>query len=41
MGLEDRIPAKAVVDLVGKYEPNAIHLGGFKKNVKPSDHCLD
>ena len=40
MGLEDKIPAKAKVDLVGKYDPNPIHLGGFKKNVKPSDYQL-
>ena len=38
MGLEDKIPAKSNVDLVGTYDPNPIHLGGFKKNVKPSDH---
>jgi type 1 glutamine amidotransferase len=40
MGLEDKIPGKAKVDLVGVYDPNPIHNGGFKKNVKPSDHCL-
>ena len=37
LGLEDRIPAKANVDFVGKYEPNSIHVGGAKKNVRPSD----
>jgi hypothetical protein len=40
MGLEDKIPAQAKVDLVGAYDPNPIHNGGFKKNVKPSDHQL-
>ena len=35
LGLENEIPAKANVDFVGKYEPNPIHVGGFKKNVKP------
>ena len=40
MGLEEKIPAKAKVDLVGSYDPNPIHLGGFKKNVKPSDYQL-
>jgi len=37
MALEEKIPAKANVDLVGVYDPNPIHNGGFKKNVKPSD----
>jgi type 1 glutamine amidotransferase len=41
LGLEDKIPAKAQVDLVGKYDPNPIHGGGFKKKVKPSDYRLD
>ena len=41
MGLEDKIPARAKVDLVGVYDPNPIHDGGFKKNVKPSDHRLE
>ncbi len=37
MGMEDRIPARSKVDLVGKYEPNAIGDGGFKKGLKPAD----
>jgi type 1 glutamine amidotransferase len=41
MGLEDKIPARAKVDLVGAYDPNPIHGGRFKKNVKPSDHQLE
>ena len=40
MGLEDKIPAKAKVDLVGAYDPNPIHNGGFKKNLKTSDYQL-
>ncbi len=40
LGLEDKIPAKADVDFVGRYEPNAIHVGGAKKNVRPSDYQL-
>ncbi|MGO9114265.1 MAG: ThuA domain-containing protein [Thermoguttaceae bacterium] len=40
MGLEDKIPAQAKVDLVGAYDPNPIHGGGFKKNVRPSDYRL-
>ena len=41
LGLEDEIPARAKVNLVGAYDPNPIHLGGFKKNVKPSDYRLE
>jgi type 1 glutamine amidotransferase len=41
MGLEDKIPAQTNVDLVGVYNPNPIHLGEFKKNVKPSDYQLE
>jgi len=41
MGMEEQIPAKANVDFVGKYKPNPIHLGGFKKNVKPGDYQLE
>ena len=41
MGLEEKIPPKANVNLVGKYEPNPIHNGGFKKKLKPSDYQLD
>ena len=40
MGMEDKIPAKSNVDFVGKYDPNPIHLGGFKKHVKPSAYRL-
>jgi type 1 glutamine amidotransferase len=41
MGLEDKIPAKSSVDFVGKYEPNPIQIGGFKKNVRPKDYALE
>lgn len=40
VGLEDKIPARAKVDLVGKYNPNRIGMGRFKKGLKPSDHGL-
>ena len=39
--LEDEIPAKSNVAFVGKYEPNPIREGGFKKNVKPIEYSLD
>ncbi|MBE3131869.1 MAG: ThuA domain-containing protein [Acidobacteria bacterium] len=38
MGLEDKIPPKAKVDLVGTYEPTAIGFGGHKKGTKPADY---
>jgi hypothetical protein len=37
MGMEDKIPAKADVDLVGEYKPSFFGFGGGKKGVKPSD----
>ncbi len=40
MGMEDKIPQKSKVDIVGEYEPNDIGFGGFKKGLKPSDHAL-
>ena len=40
MGMEDRIPAKATVDLVGEYDPNPIGVGKHKKDLKPADHAI-
>ncbi len=40
MGMEDKIPAKSKVDLVGEYNPNRIGMGRHKKGLKPSDHKL-
>jgi hypothetical protein len=40
MGLEDKIPAKANVDLVGDYKPTPIGMGKFQKGLKPEDHKL-
>jgi type 1 glutamine amidotransferase len=40
MGMEDKIPARSKVDLVGEYNPNPIGFGGHKKGLKPSDHKL-
>jgi len=39
-GIEDKIPAKSKVDLVGEYKPNNIGMGGHKKGLKPSDHAI-
>jgi len=38
LGLEDKIPEKSNVDLIGSYEPLPFKFDGFKKGVKPSDH---
>jgi hypothetical protein len=40
VGLEDKIPARSKVDLVGKYEPRPFKFGGYKKGVKPADHAM-
>lgn len=40
MGLEDKIPAKADVGYVGRYNPSDIGYGKCKKGLKPSDHKL-
>jgi len=40
MGMEDKIPARSKVDLVGEYKPNNIGMGGHKKGLKPSDHAI-
>jgi hypothetical protein len=41
LGMEERIPAMANVDLVGTYDPNPIGMGGHKTGLKPSDHKID
>jgi type 1 glutamine amidotransferase len=40
MGMEDQIPAKSNVELVGDYEPSNFKFNGFKPGVKPADHEL-
>ncbi len=40
MEMEDQIPARSKVDLVGEYRPNKIGYGAFQKGLKPSDHEL-
>jgi hypothetical protein len=37
LGMADKIPDKANVDVVGEYKPTPFGFGGFKKGVKPSD----
>jgi hypothetical protein len=37
LGLEDKIPAKNNVDLVGEWHPTKFGFNGYKKGVKPQD----
>ena len=37
VGLEDKIPQKAKVDIVGEYNPSNFGFGGHVKGVKPAD----
>lgn len=38
VGLEDRIPEKTKVDIVGTFEATPFKMNGFKKGVKPQDY---
>ncbi len=40
-GLEESIPDKANVDLVGDYQPSNFKFNGFKPGVKPEEHRLE
>jgi hypothetical protein len=40
VGLEDKIPEKANVDVVGEFKPLPFGFKKFKKGVKPSDHAM-
>jgi hypothetical protein len=40
VGLEDRIPERAKVDVIGEYRPLPFGFGGFKKGVKPAEHVM-
>jgi len=40
MGMEEKIPARSKVDLVGEYKPSNIGVGGHKKGLKPEDHKI-
>jgi hypothetical protein len=40
MRMEDKIPTRSNVDLVGEYNPNKIGMGGHKRGIMPSDHEL-
>lgn len=38
--LEAKIPARAKVDLVGRYRPTKIAIGAHKRGLQPADHAL-
>jgi hypothetical protein len=40
VGLEDKIPARSDVTLVGDYQPTNFKFNGFVPNVKPEAHQL-
>jgi len=40
VGMEELIPARANVDLVGKYSPTGFGFNKYKAGVRPSDHAL-
>ena len=40
MGMEDKIPDKSKVDIVGEFEPTFFGFGTFKKGMRPSDFKL-
>jgi hypothetical protein len=40
VGLEDQIPAKSNVDLVGAYHPTPFGFNKYTKGIKPSAHAL-
>ena len=41
VGLEDKIPAKSDVTLVGDYQPSNFKNNGFKKGVRPEDYATE
>ena len=40
LGMEEKIPPKANVDIIGKYTPSPFGHTGHKKNLKPSDYKM-
>lgn len=41
LGMEDQIPEKARVDIVGEFKPTMYGFGTFKRGVKPADLAYD
>ncbi|NQU24254.1 MAG: ThuA domain-containing protein [Candidatus Nealsonbacteria bacterium] len=40
VGLEEKIPEKSCVDIVGEFKPSNFGFNGYVKGVKPSDHAM-
>lgn len=40
VGLEDKIPERNDVTLVGEFHPTPFGFGGFKKGTKPEDYAV-
>src|SRR5207244_8269064 len=40
IGLEDKIPAKSGVALVGDYQPSDFKNNGFKTGMRPEEHAM-
>jgi hypothetical protein len=40
VGMEDKIPAAANVEIIGEYKPTFFGFGTFKKGVRPSEHKM-
>jgi len=40
LGMEDQIPQRSKVDIIGKYDPSPIGFGKHKTGLKPADHKL-
>jgi len=40
LAMEEQIPEKSNVEIVGEYDPSPFRFGGFKKGVRPADHAL-
>jgi hypothetical protein len=41
VGLEEKIPARSDVALVGDFQPTGFKHNGFKTGVKPEHHSLN
>jgi hypothetical protein len=39
VGMENKIPERANVDLVGEYDPTDYGFGGYRKGVRPAEHA--
>jgi type 1 glutamine amidotransferase len=40
LGMEEQIPPRSNVDIVGEFTPLPFKTGGYKKGVKPADHAM-